>query len=51
MLSPSLFNLYTYLEITIGRRTINNLPYADDTVLLAEIEQDLQEILNEVKKL
>ena len=34
--------------ITIGGTTINNLRYADDTVLLAETEEDMQEILNEV---
>ena len=34
--------------IHIGGTTIYNLRYADDTVLLAETEEDLQEILNEV---
>ena len=34
--------------ITIGGTTINNLRYADDTALLAEIEEDMQQILNEV---
>ena len=47
VLSPSLFNLYTehiFREIDelpgvkIGGRNINNLRYADDTVLLAETE-------------
>ena len=32
--------------IKIGGTTIDNLRYADDTVLLAETEEDLQEILN-----
>ena len=34
--------------IKIGGTTINNFLYADDTVLLTETEEDLQEILNEV---
>ena len=38
----------TNIGIKIGGTTINNLRYADDTVLLGEIEEDLQEILNEV---
>ena len=37
--------------IRIGGTTINNMRYADDTVLLAETEEDLQEILNEVKRI
>ena len=57
MLSPCLFNLYTEnifgaintnKGIKIGGTTIHNLHYADDTILMAEIEEDLQEILNEV---
>ena len=57
VLSPCLFNLYTeniFREVVtdkgikIGGRTINNLRYADDTVLLAETKEDLQHILNEV---
>ena len=59
VLSPCLFNLYTeniFREaecekgVKIGGRTINNLRYADDTVLLAETKEDLQCILNEVNK-
>ena len=55
-----LFNLYTEnifgamntnKGIKIGGTTINNLRYADDTVLLAETEEDLQEILNEVNRI
>ncbi len=38
----------TSLEQCIPTTTINNLRYADDTVLMAETEEDLQEILNEV---
>ena len=59
VLSPCLFNLYTeniFREtkcdkgIKIGGKTINNLRYADDTVLLAETKEDLQLIINEVNK-
>ena len=58
VLSPVLFNLYTDLifrnidqgpGIKIGGHTINNLRYADDTVLLAENETELQQILDTVK--
>ena len=50
-LSPCLFNMYTEnifgamntnKGIHIGGTTINNLRYADDTVLLAKTEEDLQ---------
>ncbi len=60
VLSPCLFNLYTEnifgamntnKGIKIGGTTINNLRYADDTVLLVETEEDLQEILNEVNRI
>ena len=60
VLSPCLFNLYTEnifgaintnKGIKIGGTTINNLRYADDTVLLAETEEDLQDILNEVNRI
>ena len=60
VLSLCLFNLYTEnifgamntdKGIHIGGTTINNLRYADDTVLLAETEEDLQEILNEVNRI
>ena len=37
--------------IHIGGTTINNVCYTDDTVLLAETEEDLQEILNEVDRI
>ena len=58
VLSPALFNLYTDIifrnidqrpGIKIGGHTINNLRYADDTVLLAENETELQQILDTVK--
>ena len=32
-------------EIKIARRNINNLRYADDTTLLAEIEEELKSLL------
>jgi hypothetical protein len=60
VLSPLLFNLYTegiFKEIedmkgiTIGGININNLRYADDTVLLAENETDLQRLLETTKNL
>ena len=56
MLSPCLFNLYaeyimrnagleeTQTGITIARRNINNLRYADDTTLMAEIEEELKSL-------
>jgi len=56
--SPSLFNIYTeYIfkeikemhGINIGGHNINNLRYADDTVLLAENESDLQQLLNVIQ--
>ena len=59
VLSPSLFNLYTehiFRQIDelpgakIGERNIHNLRYADDTVLLAETEEDLQKIVDQVKR-
>jgi hypothetical protein len=57
VLSPCLFNLYTemifrHIEemegVIVGGVSINNLRYADDTVLLAESEESLQDIMNEV---
>ena len=59
VLSPLLFNLYTehifrqideLPRVKIGGRNINNLRYADDTVLLAETEEDLQKIVDQVKR-
>ena len=35
--------------IKIGRRTINNLRYADDTTLMAESEEELKSLLIKVK--
>ena len=57
ILSPSLFNLYaeyimrnagleeTQAGITIARRNINHLRYADDTTLMAESEEELKSLL------
>ena len=57
ILSPDLFSLYSemimrHLEgtpgIQFGGHSSNNLRYADDTVLIAETEEDLQELLDTV---
>ena len=62
ILSPCLFNLYVEyimrnagLEeaqagIKIAGRNINNLRYADDTILMAESEEDLKSLLMKVKE-
>jgi hypothetical protein len=55
-LSPYLFNLYSeYIlrrvgfeedkGIKVGGRTINNLRYADNTMILAEHKEDLKKLL------
>ena len=61
MLSPCLFNLYAEYSmqnagldeaqagIKIARRNINNLRYADDTILMAESEE-LKCLLMEMKE-
>ena len=61
ILSPCLFNLYaehilrnTGLEeaeagIKIARRNINNLRYADGTILMAKSEEELKSLLMKVK--
>ena len=36
--------------IKIGRRNINNLRYADDTILMAEIEDQLKSLLMREKE-
>ena len=36
--------------IKIARKSINNLRYADDTILMAESEEELKSILMEVKQ-
>ena len=63
ILSPCLFTLYTEqyimrnagLEeaqagIKIARRNINNLRYANDTILMAESEEELKSLLMKVKE-
>ena len=37
-------------EIKIARRNINNLRYADDTMLTAESEEELKSLLMKVKE-
>ena len=62
ILSPCLFNLHTeYIMwnaeldesqdgIKIAERNINNLRYADDATLMAEIEEELNSLLMRVKE-
>ena len=62
ILSPCLFNLYAEnimrnsgLEeaqtgIKIARRTIDKLRYADDTILMAESEEELKRLLMKLKE-
>ena len=62
ILSPCLFNLYAeYImwnirldeaqaRIKIARRNINNLRYADDTILMAESEEELKSLLMKGKE-
>ena len=62
ILSPCLFNLYAeYImqnsgldeaqaRIKIARRNINNLRYADDTILMAKSEEELKRLLKNVKE-
>ena len=61
-MTPCLFNLYAeyimrnarldeaQVGITIARRNINNLRYADDTTLVAESEEELKSLLMKVKE-
>ncbi|GFO22537.1 endonuclease-reverse transcriptase [Plakobranchus ocellatus] len=59
VLSPDLFslnseiimrNLENHAGIKVGGQNINNLRYADDTVLIAENKEDLQKLLNIVEE-
>ncbi|GFN90559.1 retrovirus-related pol polyprotein from type-1 retrotransposable element r2 [Plakobranchus ocellatus] len=59
MKSTDLFSLYSEIimrnlenhpGIKVGGQNINNLRYADDTVLIAENKEDLQKLLNILKK-
>ena len=61
-LSPRLFHLYavyimrnagleeTQAGIKIARRNINNLGYADDTILMAESKEELKSLFMKVKE-
>ena len=62
ILSPCLFNLYAEyimrnagLEVAqagikIARRNINNLKYADDSILMTESEEELKSLLMKLKE-
>ena len=59
VLSPDMFSLYGEIilreveelhGVVINGRNVNNIRYADDTVLIAGTEKDLQHILNKVIK-
>ena len=62
ILSPCLFKFHaeyimrnagleeTQAGIKIARRNINNLRYADDTILMAESEEELKSLLMKVKE-
>ena len=62
ILSSYLFNIYAqYIRQTAGldeaqagiktaRRNINNLRYADDTILIAESEEELKSLLMKMKE-
>uniref|UniRef100_W5MT28 Reverse transcriptase domain-containing protein n=1 Tax=Lepisosteus oculatus TaxID=7918 RepID=W5MT28_LEPOC len=58
ILSPFLFDLYaemiikeeSEINVKIGGRNINNLRYADDTTLLAEMEDGLKYLILRIKK-
>ena len=62
ILSPSLFNLYaeyimrkarleeSQAGIKISGRNINNLTYADDTILMAESKEELRDLVMRVKE-
>ena len=62
ILSPCLFNFYvvyimrnagleeTQAGILMARRNINNLRYADDTILMAESEEELKNLLMKMIK-
>ena len=62
ILSPCLFNFYAeYIiwsskldeaqaGIKIARRNLNNLIYADDTILMAESKEELNSLLMKVKQ-
>ena len=39
-----------HTRIKIARKNINNLSYADDTILMAESKEDLKSLLMKVKE-
>ena len=61
-LSPCLLNLYAehimktarldeaQAGIKIGRRSVNNLRYVDDTILMAESKEELKSLLMSMKE-
>ena len=58
VLSPDLFSLYSQVVmdalkdlegISAGGRNVNNVRYADDTVLIADSEKKLQALMNKLK--
>ena len=60
VLSPDLFNLYSEIilrgindfeGIKVNGVSINNIRYADDTVLISMSPRELQKMLNELEKL
>ena len=49
--SPCLFNLHEgYITIELPSRKINNLRYADDTILMARSEEELKNLLRKTKE-
>ena len=59
VLSPDLFNLYSEVimrnleehpGIKASEKNVNNLPYADDKVLIAKNEKDLQALLDIIER-
>ena len=48
MRNPGLDEVQTGIKIT--RRNINNLRYTDDTILMAESEEELKSLLMKVKE-
>ena len=45
------YNMKCWVVIKIARININNLRYADDTIHMAENEEELKSLLRKVKKL
>lgn len=59
VLSPDLFSLYgqkcmndleDMVGLCINRRNVNNIQYADDTVLVADSEEKLQRLVSELQE-